>query len=230
MGKKALSVSREDMLTKPFREMKLVLADRDTCENDPENIQIIPYIVLRDIDSGKIFAYQRGNGGDEDKLKAKWSIGIGGHIDELPRENEDPVDLIAREACREMQEEVGIVIDPIDCSIHEQILQHPDSDLDFIYLPMSDNTVDHVHAGLVIIQNINRDELGDHEAGVIEKGEWFSPGYLFTEVLSFETDAMIFEYWSLIALNQLINETVDSVIQQIDRFHYVANNHWAENV
>jgi predicted NUDIX family phosphoesterase len=50
---------------------------RDEAEHDPEFKQLIPYVVLRH--EGKVFHYHRAGGG-EARLRAKRSVGIGGHI------------------------------------------------------------------------------------------------------------------------------------------------------
>jgi predicted NUDIX family phosphoesterase len=50
---------------------------RDAAEDDPEFKQLIPYVVLRH--EGKVFHYHRAGGG-EARLRAKRSVGIGGHI------------------------------------------------------------------------------------------------------------------------------------------------------
>lgn len=54
--------------------------DYPGCENDPSFRQLIPYIVVRNR-RGRILCYQRKNGGEK-RLDAKWSIGIGGHVND----------------------------------------------------------------------------------------------------------------------------------------------------
>lgn len=50
------------------------------CESDPTYRQLIPYIVARN-QNGQMLCYQR-KGGGEKRLEAKWSIGIGGHVND----------------------------------------------------------------------------------------------------------------------------------------------------
>lgn len=53
---------------------------RSTVETDPAFKQLIPYVVLRCGD--ELFHYRRGASGTETRLRARRSIGIGGHISE----------------------------------------------------------------------------------------------------------------------------------------------------
>ncbi|MEZ6138995.1 MAG: phosphoesterase [Zavarzinella sp.] len=77
---------------------------RAEAENDPTYKQLIPYVVLQHGDS--YFAYQRGKGGGEKRLHARYSIGIGGHIERT----DGPIsgDLYRTGMMRELQEEVQI--------------------------------------------------------------------------------------------------------------------------
>lgn len=52
--------------------------DREKAEDDPTHKQIIPYSLLRHGD--RVLHYTRGKSGGENRLHAKGSIGIGGHI------------------------------------------------------------------------------------------------------------------------------------------------------
>ena len=84
----------------------ITLEDRFYCEDNPEFLQLLPYITIKDSGSNDILAYQRPYTGDEARLHAKWSIGWGGHIDQ-PRANGTGVfDYIIGHARRELIEEV----------------------------------------------------------------------------------------------------------------------------
>jgi predicted NUDIX family phosphoesterase len=57
---------------------------RDSVEHDPAYLQLIPYVYLvhgagADL---RIVSYRRGDGGGEDRLHARRSIGFGGHVEE----------------------------------------------------------------------------------------------------------------------------------------------------
>jgi len=51
---------------------------RDRMEHDPENKQIIPYLVLRD--GQRYFLMRRTRAGGDARLFDRWSIGVGGHL------------------------------------------------------------------------------------------------------------------------------------------------------
>jgi predicted NUDIX family phosphoesterase len=51
---------------------------RDEMEHDPENKQIIPYLVLRD--GVRYFLMRRTRAGGDARLFDRWSIGVGGHL------------------------------------------------------------------------------------------------------------------------------------------------------
>ncbi len=54
---------------------------RGDAEDDPSLKQLIPYCIVES--EGQILRYTRGQGGGEDRLHAKQSIGIGGHINDV---------------------------------------------------------------------------------------------------------------------------------------------------
>jgi predicted NUDIX family phosphoesterase len=86
---------------------RLAMVPRDQCETDESLLQLIPYVVVRN-KAGEFLCYERGVGGDESRLHAKLSIGLGGHVDRLPTEVEHLFDLARVEAARELHEEAGI--------------------------------------------------------------------------------------------------------------------------
>lgn len=53
---------------------------RSAAENDPNLKQIIPYAIL--VSGGKVLRYKRGKKSGEQRLVAKGSIGIGGHMND----------------------------------------------------------------------------------------------------------------------------------------------------
>jgi len=137
----------------------LRLEDRATCEEDRSLRQLIPYTTIIDADS-KIFVYSRGGEGGEGKLIGKLSIGLGGHVDELPTTGESLLQLLLREGNRELDEEAGL---------------GPEH-LNFTHLIADTDPVGCVHAGLLSIRYVTTAEKAalKPEAGCIEKGEWLT--------------------------------------------------------
>jgi len=81
-----------------------VFAPRDRVEHDPSLKQIIPYVVLRHQQS--IFLVRRTRAGSEERLREKFSIGIGGHIN--PADVGDAIDPVEAGMRRELTEEVDV--------------------------------------------------------------------------------------------------------------------------
>src|SRR5271155_564498 len=55
-------------------------SSRSSAEADPNLKQIIPYAIL--VSGGKVLRYKRGKKSGEQRLVAKGSIGIGGHMND----------------------------------------------------------------------------------------------------------------------------------------------------
>lgn len=150
------------------------LLDRDTCETDLAWVQWLVYIRLSyevpsaTIENGVdqyVFLYQRGKAGGEARLHDDWSIGLGGHVEELP----DPIEggnllVLAESAQRELIEEVGI---ELDVDVFAQALTHP--------IVMRDNRTptEAVHLGLFIDIRVDPSKINMlHETNVIKSGDW----------------------------------------------------------
>ena len=83
---------------------------REMMEQDPAFKQLIPYVIFQHQDEQgdvQVFQYTRGKGQGEQRLHAKLSIGIGGHIssDDAAVDQDDPYTEGMR---RELAEEVSI--------------------------------------------------------------------------------------------------------------------------
>jgi predicted NUDIX family phosphoesterase len=107
--------------------------ERDEVETDFSYKQLIPYVIFSNGD--KIFVYQRSSTSDESRLRKKYSIGIGGHIDD-DDQGENILDLVHNAMLREVEEEIGIVT-----AINQYTLLG--------FLNDNTNDVGRVHFGLV---------------------------------------------------------------------------------
>ncbi len=87
----------EFLLRKTTNELQKISAEEDTNYK-----QIIPYTILSH--KNKIFCYQRTPKGTENRLHNKYSLGIGGHINEI--DEKDKTKLIEEGMKRELNEEV----------------------------------------------------------------------------------------------------------------------------
>jgi len=155
--------------------------DRDLAEQDPDYKQLIPYVILRH--GEHIFHYVRGRESGEDRLRAKGSIGIGGHIEPRDLNLFTPMrQLYLVAAAREVAEEVRV-----ESSHRERIVGLLNDD---------SNPVGRVHFGVVHLWDLDRPSVRRRERQ-ITRGE-----FLPLEELSLRRDAL--ETWSQRCLELLI--------------------------
>ncbi len=100
------SVDLDDLTSHVF------FAERDYMEVNSHYKQIIPYLMLQrgSGDQTRVLCYQRRAKHTEQRLGGLWSVGFGGHIEPLDR-NDDTVaanGLVMATALREMEEETGL--------------------------------------------------------------------------------------------------------------------------
>jgi len=84
---------------------------RSSAEGDSSWKQMIPYIWLIDKKNKKIFLYRRAGGVNyrEERLGNKLSCGIGGHVDKIADDSDNP---IVSAMLRKLQEEVDLDVYP----------------------------------------------------------------------------------------------------------------------
>ena len=156
---------------------------RDEVEEDPSFKQLIPYVIFRHRETDgltSLFAYTRGKGQGESRLRLKRSIGIGGHISatDVSAEGGDPY----REGMRrEVEEEVEV-----EGAFRPRL----------VGLINDDQTpVGQVHLGVVHVCDVDRPAVRPREPDILESGFW-----LVSELLA---EAEGFETWSQICLAAL---------------------------
>ncbi|MDR7518377.1 MAG: hypothetical protein QN131_00130 [Armatimonadota bacterium] len=81
-----------------------VFRRRGDVERDPSLKQIIPYLVVRR--SGRYMLFQRTQAGREERLRGRYSIGVGGHI--ARDDVRGAEDAVTAGLCRELEEELSI--------------------------------------------------------------------------------------------------------------------------
>jgi predicted NUDIX family phosphoesterase len=154
---------------------------RSEMEEDPGFKQLIPYCIFQYIDDSgmpHVFQYTRGNGSGESRLRAKKSVGIGGHISTLDAHEDSPYDEGMR---RELEEEVAI-----DTG-HTQAL---------VGLINDDETeVGKVHLGIVHLFTVDQPNVSSRETEIADSG--FRPA---AEILE---DLESYESWSKYCLTSL---------------------------
>jgi predicted NUDIX family phosphoesterase len=122
--------------------------DRDRAERDPAYKQLIPYVILRSGD--RVFHYIRGRESGEGRLRAKGSIGIGGHIEPRDMNLFTPMrELYLEAAAREVAEEVRV-----ETAHRERIVGLLNDD---------SNPVGRVHFGIVHLWDLDRPDVRRRE-------------------------------------------------------------------
>ncbi len=153
---------------------------RAKAEKDPTHKQIIPYVLLTH--GGKVLHYVRGKKAGEQRLVAKGSIGIGGHMNEGD-ESLFALDEAAYRAGveREVAEEISIKTKFEDCIV---ALLNDDS-----------NEVGQVHLGIVHIFKLVEPNVEKREAMIT------NIAFLGKDELLKRRDSL--ETWSQICLDSI---------------------------
>lgn len=130
--------------------------DRAAAEEDESYKQLIPYCLVMNSE-GKILTYTRGKVGQEKRLHAKKSIGVGGHINPGETNFQDALK-------REIKEEIGIEIEDSYFSgfVNEE-----------------ETPVGRVHLGLVFLIPIKTSELTFEDC--LLEAQFLSPEEIFAE-------------------------------------------------
>lgn len=152
--------------------------------------QLIPYIIVKRVIKGKtqIFVMKRKKTQGEKRLHNKYSIGVGGHMNQI-EDAETFGDLVFRNALRELQEELDFVKINLPTPIG---LINDDT-----------NSVGRVHLGLLMIAEVRRDEF----VTVKEKDKMTGQFMYLEELKDIYNDL---ESWSKIALEVLLKQESDA--------------------
>ncbi|TWU34434.1 phosphoesterase [Novipirellula artificiosorum] len=172
-----------DRFLKPLLSSdQLSFQPRGAMETDPSFKQLIPYVLLEwtgEDGAVKLFTYTRGGGGGEQRLHAKRSVGIGGHISrEDAAEGADPY---ATGMHRELAEEIQLG------SNYQETIEG------LLYDPSND--VGKVHLGVVHRFVLQSPDVKSNEADLAEGG--------FVRVDELKADIDRLETWSQIAIGAL---------------------------
>ena len=153
---------------------------RAAAENDPAHKQIIPYAIIACGD--RILHYVRGKKAGEQRLVAKGSIGIGGHM------NDEDESLFAWD---EKAYRAGV-----EREVSEEIKIETNFEDRIVALLNDDTTeVGRVHLGIVHVFRLNEPKVEKHEAMIT------SLAFLTKDELRARRD--ILETWSQICVDSL---------------------------
>ena len=162
---------------------------RGEMEDNPDFKQLIPYVIFCHTDAQNephLFCYTRGKGQGEQRLHAKRSVGVGGHISSLAMESASDVHPYDEGMRRELDEEVVI-----ETTYRERSVGL-----------INDDTTDvgKVHLGVVHLWDVEFPAVQPRETDIVDAG--FVP---LKELLS---DLDRFETWSQISVEFLFKNAV----------------------
>lgn len=177
----------------------LFFAERSYMEQNSHFKQLIPYLLLQrgTGDDKRVLCYQRRKKHTEKRLGGLWSVGFGGHIEPLDRED-DTVQtngLVMATAMREMEEETGL---------------NPGVDALTLtgFINSDSEDVSAVHFGVVF--NVDLDGLGDSDDEIMKlvsaqsephQARWIKASELKNMTAKQAgPDGGSFENWSAIAI------------------------------
>ncbi|QDU57313.1 phosphoesterase [Aeoliella mucimassa] len=161
---------------------------RGEMEEDPSFKQFIPYVLFRYTTPDgevQIFDYQRGGGGGEARLRAKRSVGVGGHISLEDAEAVNHTGDVYREGLsRELEEEVSI-----DTPYTEQAAGMINDD---------ESEVGKVHLGVVHLFDVESPAVTPREDDLVDAG--------FRPVADILAELEHYETWSQIVMRALFEK------------------------
>lgn len=122
--------------------------DRAEAEEDPSHKQLIPYCIFKCGD--RVLHYTRGKAGGENRLHAKISVGVGGHINPVDMgEGRTGAAAYYSAVQRELDEELEIL-----CDYEMRIIG---------LLNDESNSVGQVHLGVVHLVELESEEVSSRE-------------------------------------------------------------------
>ncbi|MBK3935304.1 NUDIX domain-containing protein [Staphylococcus aureus] len=153
---------------------------RGDMEEDPSYKQLISYCLLEN-EHGEILVYERLSGGGEARLYGQSSIGVGGHMNDVPGA-ESINEVLRVNAQRELEEEVGL---------SEQDSQN----MEYIgFINDDNNEVGRVHIGVVFKITVSTNDVEAKETDTL-RIKWVEKG----NIESYDD----FETWSALILQDL---------------------------
>lgn len=138
----------DDAVAVLLNENNHFFMDRGAAEEDPSHKQLIPYCIFKCGD--RVLHYTRGKAGGENRLHAKISVGVGGHI--------NPVDM------GEGRKGAAAYYAAVQREIDEELDIAGDYEMRIVGLLNDDsNPVGQVHLGVVHLVELENDQVSSRE-------------------------------------------------------------------
>lgn len=169
------------------------LMNRSEAEVDARFKQIIPYILVFDKvkTERKILIYRRTSQHTDNRLSSKWSVGIGGHINQADLEvsKQAKFNVMNFAALREFKEELG------NCNVTFSQIKREES---FVSISTSEDEVSSVHVGPIFVAVVDKDEVRPKEE--IAEIYWLTK----TQLENWRKEQQKIELWSRIVIDEVL--------------------------
>lgn len=169
-----------------FENEQLSYRPRGEMEEDPGFKQLIPYVVFRhqSADGSRIFQYCRGKGQGEARLRAKRSVGVGGHISTVD------VDTVGGHSG------TGVYEEGMRRELDEEVdIQTPYTARCVGLINDDETPVGQVHLGVVHLVDVEQPAIAPREEDILDAR--------FRTVDEILADLDQFESWSQIVMRAL---------------------------
>ena len=144
---------RYDSIVSSFGDFEV--KRRGDMEEAPSYKQLVSYVIIKSDRDDSTLVYKRLDGGGEARLHGLLSIGVGGHMNDVP-ESDDINDKLSVNAKRELAEEVGLEGEAVK---EMEIMGLINDD---------DNEVGKVHIGLVLSVKVDPSIVASKEVDTLE--------------------------------------------------------------
>ena len=148
-------------------------------EKNEQYRQVIPYVIMQNVNNNKIYIAQRTNKGGEKRLINKFLIGFGGHVRQKDFFDKE----LFQWADREIREELHIESKVINFKYIGLIIDN-------------ETSVSRVHLGIIIVCFINGGNIEIKEKDKLVNGKWKKKDELIKNMGNFEE-------WSKMTINAL---------------------------
>jgi len=98
---------------KELFKLPATLEDRAKCETDKSLLQVLPYITLVERSTREVYVYRRQASSSDARSQSKCSIGVGSVMEMVPNSRVTLLEMIAVESARVLEEELGILANPL---------------------------------------------------------------------------------------------------------------------
>lgn len=203
---KEMARRNSDLITFPdvdrIFDIETHFLDKKECGNNSKYLQLSTYITLIDRKTREIFCYKRASAFDDDIMKNKHSVGVGGRVSNNVSGDETLHDLLTEESLRFLWSEVGVKrSDEILENIKNKFSRH-----NFGIIYSSEDKELKTHLCLSLILPVDKSDIEVIGNKVVTNGKWLTT----TELIDHHNAGKIeLERWAK-AIVYIIKKHIDA--------------------